>query len=340
VDHFFTIGAHRIGRGARVFVVAEIGINHGGDPERCAQMIEAAARAGADAVKLQTLDVDESYVEGTDSYRAFCGTELSDESLAGLMRVAERAGVVLFSTPGDFGSLARIMRLGMPAVKISSGLMTNLPLIAEAARHRVPVIMSTGLAFETEIETAVATARAHGAPGVALLKCTALYPAPDESLNLSAVTRLVDRFDVAVGYSDHTVDGLACAAAVALGASVIEKHFTLDRTLPGADHVLSMEPADFLRMVGSIRRVETMRGSGALVPTSGEQAVRAERHRCLVARCDIAPGEVLSAQNVALKRPRPGQVGLAPAQLDAVLGKVARLPLSKNDVITADHVST
>jgi len=335
----FAVAARIIGPGAPVFVVAEVGINHGGDPALCARMIEAAAGAGADAVKLQTIDPEESYVEGTASYKEFRGKELDDDAMVGLMRLAARLGVILFSTPGDFASLERMVKLGMPAVKISSGLMTNLPLIAAAARHRLPLIISTGLAYEAEIAAAVQTARDHGAPGIALLKCTALYPSPDPSVNLAAIPTLAKRFGLPVGYSDHTLDDLACTAAVALGATVIEKHFTLDRSLPGADHHISLEPEAFADMVAKIRRLQAMRGDGLVRPVPQEEALRRQRHRCLVARCDIAVGEAFTTDNVALKRPLPGRDGLPPSAFDHVMGSRASRPLKCNDPITDDAVA-
>ena len=339
MDRSFTVGERRIGARERVFVVAEIGINHGGSAGTCAQLIEAAAVSGADAVKLQTINPAESYVRGTVSYAEFSGKKLGDEDLAGLMRLAERLDLVLFSTPGDFVSLDRIARLGMPAVKISSGLVTNLPLIAAAARRRLPLIMSTGLAEEGEVAAAVETARTHGAPGMALLKCTALYPSPDDSVNLSAVPALQRRFGLPVGYSDHTLDDLACTAAVALGATIIEKHFTHDSTLPGADHRISMEPAAFATMVERIRRVEVMRGDGTLHPVREEERVRPERHRCLVARRAIAAGEVFTRKSVALKRPLPGKVGLPPSDYERVLQLKAACDLHEDDPITATDVA-
>ena len=334
----FAIADRRVGADEPVFVIAEVGINHGGDAALCARMMEAAAAAGADAVKLQTIDADESYVKGTLSYNEFNGKEISDEALAGLLRLADRLRLVLFSTPVDFVSLERMTRLGMAAVKISSGLMTNLPLIAAAARQRLPLIISTGLAHETEIAEAVDSAHAQGAHGLALLKCTALYPASDDAINLRALPAMQQRFGVPVGYSDHTLDDLACTAAVALGASVIEKHFTLDNTLPGADHRVSMEPGPFVAMVQRIRRLELMRGDGRIRPVAEEEAVRAERHRCLVARRDIAAGERFTAENVALKRPLPGRVGLSPRYYERVLGCVTAHAMRQDDPIVREGV--
>lgn len=338
-DNSFPLGNRRIGPREPVFVIAEVGINHHGDPALCAHMLEAAALAGADAVKLQTIDADESYVQGTASYREFRGKELDDEAMTSLMRLAEKLQIVLFSTPGDFASLDRMVRLGMPAVKVSSGLMTNLPLIAEAARRHLPLIVSTGLAYESEIAAVVETAQRYGAPGLALLKCTALYPAPDDTVNLLGMPAMMERFGLPVGYSDHTLDALACIAAVALGATVIEKHFTLDSSLPGADHRISMEPGPFGEMVAQIRRLEHMRGDGAIRPAPQEEQVRTERHRCLVARSDIVQGELFSRENVALKRPLPGHAGLPPEFYERVLGHAATRSLSRDESIHKQDVA-
>lgn len=338
-DGSFAIADRRIGIGEPVFVIAEVGINHGGDVALCARMMEAAAAAGADAVKLQLVVAEESYVRGTQSYGEFLGKDLSDEALASLMRLAGQLGILLFATPGDLASLQRMARLGMRAIKISSGLMTNLPLIVEAARLRLPLVISTGLAFEAEISAALDAARAHGAAGVALLKCTALYPAPDDSINLLALSAMRRRFGVPIGYSDHTLDDLACTAAVAMGGTVVEKHFTLDSTLPGGDHHMSMEPAPFAAMVTQIRRLEVMRGDGRIRPAPEEERARAERHRCLVARRDIASGEPFTTSNVALKRPVAGRAGLSPTYYDRVMGLTAAHPLRQDDPITEQGVT-
>ena len=334
----FEIGSRRIGDREPVFVIAEVGINHHGDSELCARMMEAAAEAGADAVKLQTVDPDESYVHGTASHKEFSNKSLSDDALSGLSRLADKLGIVLFSTPGDFSSLEQMCRHRMPGVKISSGLMTNLPLIAAAARKGLPMIISTGLAFESEIEAAVKTALDEGAPGVAVLKCTALYPAPDDTLNLNAIPAMAARFGVPIGYSDHTLDDLACLAAVSLGATVIEKHFTLDSTLPGVDHHISMEPAPFAAMVGKIRRLERMRGGGSIKPVQAEVDARPQRHRCLVARVDIPAGSIFSTDNLALKRPLPGNAGLPPSAYAEVLGKVVRADIKRDQPVLREHV--
>lgn len=337
-DASFLIGNKMVGKGHPVFIIAEIGINHGGDPRMCARMIEAAAHSGADAVKLQTVDVDASYVKGTASYEEFKGKELSDEALKGLMQLSRKLDIILFSTPGDFESLERIVKLGMPAIKISSGLMTNSPLIARAGASGLPLIISTGLAYAEEIGAALETARKQGASGVSLLKCTAIYPAPDDTVNLAAIPAMTSLYGVPIGYSDHTLDDLACIGAVGVGAVLIEKHFTLDRRMPGADHHISMEPEAFSEMVKKIRRLTLMTGSDLICATKPELAVRAERHRCIVAKTDISPGGCFSEENVGLMRPLPGSAGLPPDRFDDILGRKAIKHIRKNELIIEDHM--
>jgi N,N'-diacetyllegionaminate synthase len=334
----FKLGSHWIGDGHPVFIIAEVGINHHGDPEICMQMIEAAAKTGANAIKLQTVDPDESYVRDTTSYKEFKNKSLSDDALEKLNRLAENLQILLFSTPGDFPSLEQMCRHRMPAVKISSGLMTNLPLIAAAAKKDLPLIISTGLAYESEIQDAVQTAQSYGASGVALLKCTALYPSPDETVNALAIPVMARRFGVPVGYSDHTMDDLACLAAVSLGAKIIEKHFTLDSDRNGADHRISMEPEPFAEMVSKIRRLEQILGSGTIEPAQAEVTVRQSRHRCLVAREDIKAGTVFSSENLALKRPMSGKYGLPPSKYSEVLGKFASADIERDQPIKAEQI--
>jgi N,N'-diacetyllegionaminate synthase len=334
----FSIGNKMVGLGNPVFVIAEVGINHGGDPKLCVRLIEAAAASGADAVKLQIVDVDASYVKGTASYDEFKGKTLSDEALKELMGLSDRLGIVLFSTPGDFKSLYRIIQLGMPAIKISSGLMTNLPLVARAAASGLPLIISTGLAYEQEIDAVLETVRKNSASSVSLLKCTALYPAPDDTINLAAITAMASRYGVPIGYSDHTLDDLACIGAVAQGATVIEKHFTLDSKLPGADHHISMEPEDFARMVHKIRRLTLMKGTKLICATEAEIAVRMERHRCLVAQMDISIGDQFTENNVGLMRPLPGQTGLPANKFDDILGRKATTVIRRNEPINESHI--
>lgn len=325
-----TIGSRRVGAGEAAFLIAEIGINHEGDEQLCERMIHAAAAAGADAVKLQTVTPEESYHPDTDSYALFKTSVLSEESLCRLMEAARAAGVVLFSTPGDMPALALMESVGMPVIKISSGLLTNTPLIEAAAATGRPMILSTGMAYVSEVEAAVTAAGSGGCRAIAILQCTSLYPAPPSTLNLRAMQEMSRQFEVPVGYSDHHPGGLACVAAVAMGAAVIEKHFTLDATAAGADHAISLEPEDFASMVRDIRRVEEMQGRPEKGPVSEEAPLRDSRHRRLVAARDLLEGETLKAGDFYLMR-LPDGTGVLPAdRLSDVLGRtllrgVARL---------------
>jgi len=333
-----SIAGLRIGGSAPCFVIAEIGINHGGDEAVCTAMIEAAAKAGADAVKLQTVTPEESYHPETPSYRMFAESQLPEGALARLMAHADGLGIMLFSTPGDFSALAALRAVGVPAIKISSGLLTNTPLIRAAAETGKPLILSTGMAEMSEVETAIATAREGGCEAFAVLQCTSLYPAPTDSLNLRAMTALRDRFQVPVGFSDHHDGALACIAAVAAGASLIEKHFTLDRSAPGADHRISLQPDAFAAMMRDIRSVEAMLGSAAKAPDEAELLLREERHRRLVAARDLAAGETIRPDDVFLMRLPAQQSAIAAGRFGEVLGRTTKVPIARLAGLTEENV--
>ena len=334
----FTIGDRPIGADAAIFIIAEIGINHGGDEDTCAQLISSAAASGADAAKLQIIDADESYVRGTESYRAFCGCTLSVEAIDRLCRYAEDCGILLFATPGDFISLKTVIDTKMPAIKISSGLLTNLPLVRRAAESGLPLIMSTGMAGLAEIATTLSAARQAGAKNIAVLQCTSIYPTPPGDVHLRAMKTLATNFAIPTGYSDHTLGSLSCIAAAAAGATVLEKHFTLDVTLPGADHAISATPEEFADLVHQVRLVEEMMGSSGKHPTTIEEEKKMHTHRCLVARCDIGVGEVITPEIVGLKRPLPGKVGLPPSRYDDILGMRLKKPLTLDDPINITDI--
>lgn len=312
-----------IGPGNPVWIIAEVGINHGGDHDLCAEMISAAAMAGADAVKLQTVTPDISYHPDTASYETFKSATLTKLELTRLMEHAVSEKVVLFSTPGDIPALQMIKSVGMSAIKISSGLLTNTPLIREAARTGLPLIMSTGMAYLNEIESALNAAYSCGAKELSILQCTSLYPAPPESLNLGAISVLRNHFHIPVGYSDHHDGDLACIAAVAMGACIIEKHFTMDRSLPGADHSISLDPTGFKSMVNHIRSLEKMVGSIEQKPTKEEIELRQSRHRCLVASRNIGLGDTIREADVHLMRVPENIRALSADNLSSILGRKA-----------------
>lgn len=335
----FAIADRIIGDGSPCFVIAEIGINHGGSVELAVEMLRSARRAGADAAKFQTVDVDESYVPGTASYREFKDKALDLESYRKLVAIGQEVGIVVFTTPADPPGLELARACGMPAFKVSSSMLASTQMIEAMGRTGLPIIMSTGMGNEREVDRAVAAVRNVGRSPIALLQCTSLYPAPAETLNLSAMATLRARYGCPVGYSDHHLGDLAVTTAVGMGASVIEKHFSLDRSAPGADHALSLEPADFAEMVKRIRMVEAMKGDGVKRATAEEERLKLERHRCLIARRDIRAGQTFSADDICMKRPLPGQVGLPPDRLDSVLGKRSAVAIAQNAPIREQDIA-
>jgi len=337
-DPAIRIAGRPIGPGHHAFIIAEVGINHGGDEALAARMIDAAAEAGADAVKFQTVDVAESYMPGTASHEAFQGKDLPVDALRRLVTRAQARGIVLFSTPGDAKSLGKMVEAGMPAVKISSGLMTNLPLIGAAAATGLPLVISTGMAHLDEVQEAVAAARQAGGREIVLLHCTSLYPAPAGTLNLSAMATLAEATGCPVGYSDHFDGALACLTAVARGACMIEKHFTFDRTQAGADHHISATPDEFAALVRDIRMIEAMHGDGVKRPTPAEERLRDGRHRVLVSRDVIAAGTILTPAMFRLMRPLPGTAALPAKQLDAVCGRPAKRSIAAGTPVTAADI--
>jgi sialic acid synthase SpsE len=332
-----SFGLRRVGIGHPVIVVAEIGVNHEGSAETCARMIEAAALAGADSIKLQTIDADANYVRDTESHRLFSRCALTREETAGLFRLTRERGMEPFTTAGDIGTLDWVERLEPAAHKISSGLLTTHPVVAWAARTGRSVIMSTGLATADEIDGAVEVARQAGASGIALLQCTSIYPAPIETLNLSTIGWLAERYGVVAGYSDHSLGIETPPLAVAAGAKIIEKHFTFDLERAGFDHAISLDPKGFSTMIRGIRRAEVMMGEATKRLTEAEAARAPLFHRVLVALKPIAKGEAFDARNLGYKRPLPGRLGLEPRHFNTIVGRRAARELMPDDPV--DHAA-
>jgi sialic acid synthase SpsE len=333
-------GGRQIGPGQPVVVIAEIGVNHEGDAALCLELVEQAARAGADAIKLQTLDADENYVPGTESHAVFAKAQLDRQATAAAFESARTLGMEALTTCGDMPTLAWVDALNPAAHKISSGLITHLPLIRAAAATGRPLLISTGM---TDLETAriaAETARSAGAKDLCFLQCTSIYPAPPETLNLRSIATLTCELGVPAGYSDHCLGVEAAALAVAAGAVVIEKHFSLDPGREGFDHRLSVDPAGLRELVQAVRRAETMLGTPDKA-ISDQQAVAATRYlRSIVARRDIAPGEPLSLDNVGFMRTFPEQRGLPPGEWERLSGSTAARAIRRyQTILTEDLLS-
>jgi N,N'-diacetyllegionaminate synthase len=322
-----------------VIVVAEIGINHEGNFAVCMRMVDAAASAGADAIKLQTVDADRSYDPGSPSYELFKRSALTREQTAAIFARARELGLKPFTTAVDPDTIDWVDRLEPYAHKVSSGLLTTTPVLRHLARKRRPVVLSTGMAEEKEIAEAVAALREAGCVDLVLLQCTSLYPAPDELLNLAAIPWLRERFDAPTGFSDHSVGTRAAMLSVAYGAVMIEKHFTLDPTREGFDHRLSLGPEAFGRMVVDIRAATAMVGTAGRILSPAERDMRRWAHRVLVAAVAVPAGALLSPENVIYRRPpKDGPAGLRPGLMEAVYGHRARTALRAGQVLRAEDI--
>jgi N-acetylneuraminate synthase/N,N'-diacetyllegionaminate synthase len=325
-------------------VIAEAGVNHNGDPALAAALVDAAADAGADAVKFQTFVAERLTTAATpkaeyqrertgasDSMRDMLRSlELSAEAHTTLQRQCAARGVLFLSTPFDERSVDLLDGLGVPAFKVSSGEITNTLLLDYIARKKKPVLLSTGMATLNEVRCAVDTITHAGNDTLALLQCTSAYPAPIERANLRSIATLAEAFGVPVGYSDHTPGITAALAAVAVGACIVEKHLTTDRTLPGPDHAASLEPPDFKAMVRGIRDVEAALGDGVKAPAPEEEAIAAVARRSLVAARDLRAGERLDRNMVTAKRPG---TGLSPATLSQLLGRRLRVDVAADALL-------
>lgn len=344
-----SLAGRSIGPGSPVYVVAELSANHRGSLDEARQLIHAAADAGADAVKLQTYTADTLTIDSQrEWFRIEAGTLWSGRTLydlyqeaytpwewhAELKREAERCGLTLFSTPFDFTAVEFLEQLEMPAHKIASFELVDLALVTAVAQTGKPLIVSTGMADWSEIDEAVAAIRATGNDQFALLKCTSAYPAPLAEMNLRVLPGLAERYGVPVGLSDHSPGHTAAVAAVALGASIIEKHFTLDRRAGGPDAAFSLEPGEFRALVDAVRATEAALGSDDILSGPAEQKSRVFR-RSLFVVADMQVGDEFTAANV--RSIRPGH-GLAPKHLPAVLGRRAKHVIERGTPLTWDLI--
>lgn len=332
-------GRRAIGPGLPVVVIAEIGVNHEGDPEACLGLVEQAARAGADAVKLQTVKAAENYAPDTESFAVFSRAELPEAATARAFSLARDLGLECFSTCGDVPSLEFVDTLTPAAWKISSGLLTHLPLIRRAAATGRTLLLSTGMTGLDEARRAVAAAREAGAQNLGVFQCTSLYPAPPETLHLRAIAALAREFGVPAGLSDHSAGDLAPALAVAAGAHMIEKHFSLDPGRPGFDHRVSLDPAGFAAMVAKVRLAEAMLGSADRPLCDAVRQSAGRYLRCLAARQDIPAGKLLELADLAVLRLPAGRRGLAPEALDTAPGRRALRAIAAYEPITGEDIS-
>lgn len=320
----------------RVFIIAEAGVNHNGSLDLAKRLIRIAADAGADAVKFQTFQAGSlvsktarkaEYQEretGTaeSQYEMLKRLELDPRAHADLQALCRESGIAFMSTPFDPESIKLLHDLGMDIFKIPSGEITNLPHLRQIGALGKRVILSTGMSTMDEVGAALDALAKAGTPlsSITVLHATTEYPAPMDEVNLLAMPAMREAFGVEVGYSDHTPGIEIPIAAAAMGARVIEKHFTLDRTMPGPDHKASLEPDELIAMVSAIRNLERAMGDGAKTPTASERKNMMVARKSIVAARPISKGETFTAANLAVKRPG---TGISPMRWDEFLGKIA-----------------
>ena len=335
------IGAKLIGDDQPCYVVAEIGSNHNQNFDLARKLIDAAGAAGVDAVKFQTFRATEhyskftpgfSYLGNTDTQALIHSLELDRSWHAPLKAHAESQGIAFFSSPCDSDAISELKAVDVPAYKVASFELADIDLIHAMASVGRPMILSTGMADWMDIQRAVDTCREVGNQDIVLLQCTSLYPAPANLSNLRSMATMRTLFDVNVGYSDHTTGDHISLAAVALGACLIEKHFTLDRSLPGPDHAFSIEPHELRDMMRKLREIESARGDGIKSGPRAEEKEMAEKgRRSLHARVAIKSGEVITADKLVTKRPG---LGIPPYLKSVVVGRVARGDIAADQWIT------
>ena len=344
----FKIGDRQIGAGHPPYVIAELSGNHNGEIERAFALIDAAKQAGADAVKLQTYTPDTMTIDcqkpdfritggpwnGRMLYELYGEAQTPWEWHARLFDYARERGIGCFSTPFDETAVDFLESLGSPVHKIASFELVDIPLIQYVAKTGKPIIISTGMGSPSEIDEAVAAARDFGAKDIVLLHCISAYPAPASEANLIRIRELADRYGCAVGLSDHTMGSDVAVAAVALGASVIEKHITLARSDGGPDATFSLEPDEFARLVASVRTAFSALGRPETGRAKSEAANMIFR-RSLYAVADIRAGEAITAVNV--RSIRPGY-GLPPKHLSEVLGRKARCNIERGTPLRWDLI--
>lgn len=327
-----------------IFIIAEAGDNHNGNLANALKLVDQAAKAGADCVKFQTFVTEEvisRYAEMAEYQKQNTGKtesqfdmvkklELSFDEFRKIRAHCQKRGILFLSTPFDLPSIAFLNEMDMPFFKIPSGEITNYPYLKAIAETHKDVVLSTGMCTMEEIREAIALLEGNGAGRITLLHCNTEYPTPFEDVNLKAMETMRAAFNKEVGYSDHTLGIEVPIAAAAMGAVVIEKHFTLDRNMEGPDHKASLEPQELAAMVKAVRNIETALGTGEKKPSPSEQKNLAVARKSIVARRNIRQGELLTEENLAVKRPG---TGISPMRYSEILGTQAVKDFKEDQLI-------
>lgn len=328
----------------RIYIIAEAGVNHNGSLKTAKKMVDVAKLSGADAIKFQTFKAENIVTrntlkadyqvkntgEDTLQYSMLKQLELSYFDFCEIKEYCDDSGIEFLSTPFDLESIGFLQELGIRLFKIPSGEITNFPYLKKIGQTGLPVIMSTGMSTLDEIGDAIMVLKKYGSRDISLLHCTTEYPAPLASVNLKAMQTIAEIFNLPVGYSDHTEGIVVSVAAAAMGAVVIEKHFTLDRNMEGPDHKASLVPDELKALVQSVREVEMALGNGKKIPSECERKNADVARKSIVANKYIKAGEIFTEDNISVKRPG---TGISPMKWNSVLGKVAPCDFKADDLI-------
>jgi len=327
-----------------VFIIAEVGVNHNGSIDLAKKLIDKSVEAGADAIKFQTFKAESLVIKSArkapyqvettgnekNQFEMLKELELGYEIHQELIDYCKAKGILFMSSPFDMDSIDMLNNLGLKIIKIPSGEITNLPYLRKIGSLNKKVILSTGMSTLGDIESALAVLRENGTTDITLLHCNTEYPTPMEDVNLNAMVTLRDTFKLDVGYSDHTLGIEVPIAATALGAKVIEKHFTLDKSMEGPDHRASLEPEEFKEMVRCIRNLEKALGDGIKRLTRSELKNVLVARKSIVAGRNISQGEKFTEENLTVKRPG---LGISPMRWDEIIGKIAKKDFNKDELI-------
>lgn len=328
----------------KVFIIAEAGVNHNGSLEIAKKLIDSAVEAGVDAVKFQTFKTENivcknagkaEYQKNTtdaveNQFDMLKKLELTVQMHEEIMHYCDKKGIQFLSTPFDLDSIDYLNKLGISIMKVPSGEITNYPYLKKIGQTEKPVIISTGMSELEEVEAAIKVLRDNGSKEITVLHCNTEYPTPFKDVNLKAMISLKEKLNLRVGYSDHTMGIEIPIAAVAMGAEVIEKHFTLDKNMEGPDHKASLEPEELKAMVQAIRNVENALGTGIKAPSSSEKKNIVVARKSIVAKRKITQGEVFTEENLTAKRPGNG---ISPMLWEKIIGKTASRKFEIDELI-------
>jgi N,N'-diacetyllegionaminate synthase len=345
-----SIEGREVGPEKPCFIIAEVGVNHNGDPELAHKMIDAIADAGADCVKFQTFHAEEFVNNPDDTYEYVSQGEKVSESMLEMFKRLEfgydefeslfehvrRRGLIPMSTPTDKRAVDLLEKLGSNAFKIGSDDLVYTPFLEYVAGKGLPMIISTGMAESEDIERAVATIAGTGNKNLMILHCVSLYPTPCDALNLNKIKSLQTKFDLPIGYSDHSWGMTSALGAVALGAVILEKHFTLDRNMAGPDHAFSSDPGELAQLVKEVRYLEAGLGNGTLGRTEQETEMAELCHRSIVAARDIKANQTISLEDIGYQRPG---TGLKPYRYPEIVGLQAHGSIKAGTLLSLDHIT-